>query len=164
MSKPKGPRQWNSTLPATPKRPRVAKKAPARGINRTTTQRKGVKARKELPKSNPERQAKRRKAYAVKLAAYKRSETYRIVEARAAGRCERICSAGPEIVREFTGVARTEYWRCEASRVAGDRLSHNHLSYARLGGNELPKDIEVLCDRHNELYESQHSTRNRNYR
>jgi len=107
-----------------------------------------------MKKANPERQAKRRLSYAQKLAAYKRSETYKAVEARAAGRCER---------SEFLSYLGTAV-RCHASRLLDARLTHHHKTYARFGGNELPEDIEVLCDRHNALAESAHPTRNRNYR
>ena len=130
---------------------KASKPAPTRGawINRTTKKRK---ARKALPKSNPERQAKRRKSYAVKLAAYKRSETYKAVEVRAGGMCE----------ARFTLLGYPA--RCGATRIAGERLTHHHKTYARFGGKELPEDIEVLCDIHNAHAESQHPTRSRNYR
>lgn len=160
MKEPKPPRRWNSTLRVTPKKPRVAKtSAPTSRawINRTTTQ--PAKPKKALSKSNPERQAKRRKAYAVKLAAYKRSETYRIVEARAGGRCER-----REDATDLSGAPLKGWLQCTNSRADGLRLTHNHKTYARFGGKELPEDVELLCDHHNTLYESQHPTRNRNYR
>lgn len=57
---------------------------------RKPLQRKGWinRGAKRIAKVNPERQAKRRKSYAQKLAAYRRSETYRVVEKRAGGCCE----------------------------------------------------------------------------
>jgi hypothetical protein len=73
----------------------------------------------------------------------------------------RIWSAAHGMAPEPTTVAP---YRCYADRRYGNRLTHHHKTYARFGGKELPKDIAVLCDRHNEEAESKHPTRNRNYR
>lgn len=116
------------------------------------------KPRKPLAKVNVERLAKRRKSYAQKLAAYKRSATYKIVEARAAGQCE----AFNEWYSQMHD--RDLRARCGCSRARGDRLTHHHKTYARFGWGELPEDIIVLCDHHNAEAESKHPTRNRNYR
>ncbi len=140
---------------------RKARLAQARTESRQRLVRK-KKVRKPLAKSNPEKQAKRRKSYAQKLAAYKRSETYKVVEARAEGRCE---FSYPAVVDAVTGKQRgSDMKRCPAYRRDGSRLTHHHKTYARFGGKELPEDIEVLCRYHNEEAESQHPTRNRNYR
>ena len=113
------------------------------------------KARTPIKKANPERQAKRRKDYARKLAAYKRSEAYRSVEQRA-GMC---CEANIEV-----NMCGERYvMRCPASRITGAALTHHHKTYARFGGQELPEDVIVLCEYHNELAESQHPTRRRDY-
>jgi hypothetical protein len=104
-----------------------------------------------LRKVNPERQAKRRKSYAQKLAAYRRSGTYKLVEQRAADRCE-----GWDVLRRIElrcAVMRTYPWSA--------RLTHHHKTYARFGGKELPEDVIVLCDRHNAEAEAQHPTRRR---
>lgn len=110
-----------------------------------------------IKKVNPDRQAKRRKSYAQKLAAYRRSATYKLVEARAYGECE---ATFPRM--SLDGGAWI--YKCAASRAKDYRLTHHHKTYARFGGKELPEDIIVLCDTHNEQAESQHPTRNRNYR
>jgi hypothetical protein len=96
---------------------------------------------------NPEREAKRRKEYAKKLAAYKRSDTYKVVQRRAAGQCEfeiavirRLCFEGEEL-----GMGKYKA-RCPET----ERLQHHHLDYHRFGGNELPEDIQVLCKAHHE--------------
>jgi hypothetical protein len=104
-----------------------------------------------MKKKNPTRQAKRRKTYAQKLAAYKRSETYKFVEARAAERCEHIrkvkmlCSWKGECPQyEFA------YQRC----VGSSFLQHHHKTYARFGGKELPSDVQLLCQYHHEQAEA----------
>jgi len=116
-------------------------------------------SRTPLPKVNDKRQAKRRKAYNQKLAAYKRSATYRIVEERAGGQCEAIVRPEPGSTTKFAP------FRCGCSRANGDRLTHDHKRYGRqFGGNERPEDVEVLCDWHNARAESLHPTRTRDYR
>jgi hypothetical protein len=107
-----------------------------------------------MKKVNTDRQAKRRQQYRAKLSAYRRSETYRLVEARAGGRCE---------AWEPANIVHDSH-RCYAERGHGSTLTHHHLTYARFGGAERPKDIKLLCNHHNALAESQHPTRNRNYR
>lgn len=126
-----------------------------------------MKSSKPIRKVNPERQAKRRAEYRKKLAAYRRSETYRLVEARAGGRCEGMDTVmyeacGPDyVMRPFT----VEPYRCYADRryPDGTKLTHHHKTYARFGGKELPEDIIVLCDRHNREAESKYPTRNRRW-
>jgi hypothetical protein len=102
---------------------------------------------KPIKKQNPERAAKRKASYRKKLAAYRKSETYKVVQQRAAGRCE------------FTLMYTVEGWssrgRCDETKG----LQHHHKTYARFGGDELPEDIEVLCKTHHEWIEGQHATR-----
>lgn len=107
---------------------------------------------KKIAKVNPERLAKRRASYAKKLGAYRRSDTRKLVEVRSGGRCERT------IDRVDIG-----FGICEV-RCPNPAKVHNHKTYARFGGQELPNDIEHLCKSCNEKYEAQHTTRNRNYR
>lgn len=99
------------------------------------------KPRKKLPAVNVARQAKKAKRYSAALARYHRSETAKVVAARAGGQCERIVD----------GV------RCE---YVG-RLIHNHLTYARFGGQELPSDVEAICPAHNGEYEGARPWRRR---
>ena len=113
---------------------------------------------KPIRKVNPERQAKRRQSYAKKLAAYKRSKTYKIVEARSGGRCERT----KDVAWTHECMSFGPICFCEG-RCPNPARIHNHKTYARFGGNELPEDVEHLCDECNALYESQHPTRQRNY-
>lgn len=155
----KRPRKFNSTLPVVadakrrPKKPLPASNRPRRS--------------KGLKKVNPERQAKRRKAYAQKLAAYRRSETYRLVEARAGNRCEHftytttLTMLGDKQHPDFPPVYGIV--RCCTHRAEGTTLTHHHKTYARFGGKELPEDIIVLCDRHNAEAESKYPTRNRGW-
>ena len=102
---------------------------------------------------NPARQAKRRKSYAQKLAAYHRSETAKIVAQRAGGQCERfIQESGLYLQNEVDGkvVIVPVGYRCLATLG----LSHNHKTYARFGRKELPDDVEVLCKFHHDAYEA----------
>ena len=117
---------------------------------------------------NPERQAKRRQRQAAKHRAYMRSETRKIVDERAAGRCETAVrtDAGQfevEVPSFFFNAAgwfhihlRCESWqRCENKAVA-----HHHLTYFRYGGDELPEDMLKVCRRCHEWLERQdHPTR-----
>lgn len=93
---------------------------------------------------NPARQAKRRKRYSALLAAYRRSPTHRVVELRAGGQCERVVGAD----------------RCEYRGP----LIHNHRTYARFGGQELPSDVEAICPAHNSEYEGARPWRRRGMR
>ena len=112
---------------------------------------------KPIRKVNPERQAKRRQSYAAKLRAYKKSATYREVEQRADGQCEKRIPLGG------TRHTPASEIRCAATRQSGHVLTHHHKTYARCGGDELPEDIELLCETHNWEAEAAHPTRNRNY-
>ncbi len=121
--------------------------------------------RKAIAKSNPEREAKRRKTRRTKHAAYKRSETWREVEQRAGGRCEAAVRLDWFEVEApsfkppswFHLHVLSETWqRCENT----SRLQHHHLTYARYGGDELPDDMLVCCPRcHGWLEKVNHPTR-----
>jgi hypothetical protein len=106
------------------------------------------KPKKPLPRVNVARAEKRATGYRAGLAAYRKSEAYRVVEARAGGRCER--------VRD--GV------RCTESRENGDKMTHNHTSYQRFGGRELPSDVELLGPACNAEYEAARPWRRRGTR
>lgn len=93
---------------------------------------------------NPDRQRKRRTRRQQLHQAYRRSETYRIVAARAGGRCEYV---QPQSGR-----------RCAETEL----LEHHHKHYLRFGGDELPEDMLVLCKTHHHYVEGRdHSHRNR---
>jgi hypothetical protein len=127
----------NSTIKrSTPPRklsPRTEAKRKAAGekVIRSTVPKQSAKA--------ADRKQRKSDSYRKKLAAYKRSETYKIVQARAGNQCEQRdgvirCGNGPG-------------WN-------GVTLHHHHLTYARLGGKELPEDIRVLCKPHHEEAEA----------
>lgn len=115
---------------------------------------KQAKPRKAIAKENPERQAKRRKRYSAKLAAYRRSETFRVVEQRAAGQCEAEVQRGLLV----GGVVPDSLWPWRRCTIT-EGLQHHHKTYSRFGGDELPEDIAVLCEVHHALIEAQHPTR-----
>lgn len=120
-----------------------------------------------IKKVNPEQRAKRKKRQASKHAAYMRSETRKIVDARAFGQCE----ASVHFYTDGTFKVTVPEWydaticarmyiddsidRCENR----SRLQHHHLTYARYGGNELPEDMLKVCKRCHDFLESQHPTR-----
>jgi hypothetical protein len=90
--------------------------------------------------SNPARVAKRDREYQRKLALYRRSETHRIVEERAQGRCEfYVAIVGGVRVARVTASAGSV--RCEDARVG----HHHAKGYARLGGKERPDEMVAGC-------------------
>jgi hypothetical protein len=99
-----------------------------------------MKTKTPIRKRNPERQAKRRSGYAKKLAAYRRSKTFKIVESRSDGCCE-------AQIRTFDYCGNAQVHRCGALAVA-----HHHQTYARFGGDELPTDIIAVCKRCHEKW------------
>lgn len=108
------------------------------------------KPRKPIRKVNPEAEARRKAQRRKKHAAYRRSETFKVVQERAAGQCEFaiVVSAG-----KFANTVR-----CDETQG----LEHHHKRYGRqFGGNERPEDMLVLCKQHHAFYESQHPTRRR---
>lgn len=119
-------RVWNSTL--------VRRAELARG--------KGPSRKTKLKAVNVDRDRRHRREYDRKLSAYRRSETYRVVDARARGRCEgRVTAFRPFPTPPFPhGVLEVET-RCTAT----EGLEHHHRTYARFGGQELPEDVAVLC-------------------
>lgn len=112
---------------------------------------------KKMNKKNPEQQAKRNAGYAKGMAAYRKSETAKIVKARASGQCEYVMVISAAVVREYTGENRKEYIRCEET----DGLQDHHLTYARFPGKELPSDMLRCCARHHAFLESQKPAGNR---
>jgi hypothetical protein len=107
--------------------------------------------RSTIPKQSAkaaDRKRRKSDSYRKKLAAYKRSETYRLVEGRAANRCE---ATGPA-----WGFGTTYTERCGVLRggVHEGKLHHHHLTYARFGGKERPEDVQVLCTYHHEKAEA----------
>lgn len=121
-------RQFNSSLPKSA--------AP-------TLQRGG-----KIKPRNEKQSAKRRERYSAKLAAYKRSETYKIVEARANGQCEFIVTPDSRSITQF------DAHRCFVTRTKETPLAHHHRTYSRFGGDELPDDILVLCEHHHAIAEA----------
>ena len=141
---------WNSTLPAPTKS--VARKS-------------------RVKKVNVEREAKRRQRYAVKLRAYRKSETYKIVEARAGDQCEcavfpvdvsRVIVVIPSWLDQVNGVPCSVFWAARRCRNPGP-FAHHHRTYARFGGGELPGDIVNCCRSCHAQLEAAHPTRKRNY-
>ena len=116
--------------------------------------------------SNPERQAKRRKAQASKHRKYMASETRSVVDARAAGRCE--AAVHETVLIEARTIVLSirdnpklyadggEWQRCE-----NDATIHHHRTYARYGGNELPRDMLKVCEHCHEAIEAQKPAGNR---
>ena len=144
MTKPRSP------LPKESPKRRAAREAAGRGAFSTF-----VAKPKAIRKVNPERKAKRRIGYRAGMAAYNKSETKKIVAKRAGGRCEFVLR-----VTHYDG-ALVEHFRCTA--LSG--LQDHHKTYARFGkGYERPEDILRVCTAHHAFLESQHPTRNRNYR
>src|SRR3954468_25066307 len=110
----KPPRQWNSTIP---RRTKGIERTPLTGPVGPTRK---PKPRKPIAKRNPEREAKRRKQYAAKLAKYRASETYRVVARRADGQCE-----WSELLKG-EWVPNPLPYRC----LVTEGLEHHHLRYA----------------------------------
>ena len=84
-----------------------------------------------------------------------RSETRKIVDARAAGRCEASVMLTPNglVVAGVSAIPCNRY-RCENKAVA-----HHHLTYFRYGGDELPEDMLKVCRRCHDYLEHDHPTR-----
>lgn len=139
----------------------IARSAKPKKLNvgshsRPDAKQKRRKPVKPIKKENPERQAKRRKRYSTKLAAYRRSETFKVVEKRANGRCER--QTRHEMgLRDSCGYPRRDVQLVRCHETEG--LQHHHLGYARFGGGEIPTDIQVLCPRCHAIEEAKHPTR-----
>ena len=123
----------------------------------------------KLKKSNPARQAKRRKGQASKHRKYMASETRKVVDARANGRCETDVSSHPMFgieVREpamprnpFVAAWSDNYrtW----SRCEREAKIHHHRTYARYGGQELPEDMLKVCSRCHDALEAAKPAGNR---
>lgn len=126
-----------------------------------------ITARAPMKKVNPERKAKRRVRQAAMHRAYMRSETRKIVDARADGQCEAIVGGDSNTIRvpprDLLALPRVPY-QPFAPRCEHAAKGHHHLTYARYGGDELPSDILKVCRRCHDFLESLHPARNRNYR
>lgn len=154
-------RAYNSTL-AAPSKPAVCKrslKSPKK-LERSP--------RKPIAKRNAKRQAKRRISYAKGLAAYRKSETAKIVKVRAGGRCEAILIIRhgfplfipTEIIPQTRAIKlRKGDYACRCWQR--EKLGDHHLTYVRFGGDELPEDICRCCERCHAWFENQHPTRKR---
>lgn len=114
-----------------------------------------LRSKRTIRKVNPERQAKRRIRQAAKHRAYMRSETRKIVDARASGRCE----ASVMLSQNGLVVAGVSAIPCNRYRCQNAATAHHHLTYARYGGNELPEDILKVCRRCHDWLEREHPTR-----
>lgn len=126
-------------------KPPPREKRPRRPLPRNTKPiaRKSWLARgtKPIPQENPARQARRRKDAQKKQRAFLKSETRKIVDERAGGRCEAfhgIVIGQPTISLVRTGLISQ---RCPNTT----RLSYHHKTYARYGGDELPEDVAKTC-------------------
>lgn len=117
------------------------------------------KPKKPIRAVNPEAEARRKKSYAKKLGGYKRSETFKVVQERAAGQCEFEITMHVRPWYLGTGSATVaEKVRCPET----EGLQHHHKRYGKqFGGNERPEDIIVVCKAHHDWLESQHPTRKR---
>lgn len=142
---------------------RVRRESPKREAQRLASDRPFATStvrgkRQAIKKVNPDRLAKRQKSYKQKLAAYRRSETYQIVEARAAGQCEMTKPLGFSVGHDSHGAGGTNVLRCQ-SVEDGKKFGHHHDTYARFGGDELPEDMRKLCDPCHATEEAKHPTR-----
>lgn len=137
--------RWrNSTVTQQP--------APARKRKSATTPQK---PRKTIPKRNPARIAKRTLAYRKGMAAYRKSETAKLVKRRANGQCEAAVRwistmSAIWIVTTPHYLTSRQWQRCENR----EGLQDHHKTYARFGGDELPEDIARVCPRCHSYLES----------
>lgn len=137
--RPIAPRSYSSIKPRTAEEIRVAR-------------RKLQGKQTPIPKKNTKRQERMTAIKRKKHAAYRRSECYKAVEYRSGGRCERIIPMVLQGNGYYPSVGIKT--RCPNRRSDGLRMVHNHKTYARYGGNELPGDMELLCPSCNAAYES----------
>lgn len=135
--------------PRREKRPRKPLRKQGRAIARKTP----------VKKVNVERQAKRKAGYAKKLQAYRRSRTYKDVEARSGGRCEaRVIQYPFRIQFDVTQTLDSG----DAHRCARRASHHHHLNYKNFGGSESPAQMVHLCAPCHQAVEAiQHPTRRR---
>lgn len=92
---------------------------------------------KRLPRVNAARQAKRKAEYA----AFMRSPEWKALRKGALERAGHRCE---ELVPNPHGPISV--MRCTATR----RLTVHHRTYARFGGRELPRDLQVICKEHHD--------------
>jgi 5-methylcytosine-specific restriction endonuclease McrA len=106
-------------------------------IRRRSWMRRGT----PLPRENRARKAKRKAEYQ----AFLRSPEWKAIRKgaleRAGYRCEELIPN--PLARRERGVS---LMRCTATR----RLTVHHMTYARFGGRELPRDLKTLCKEHHD--------------
>lgn len=108
---------------------------------RTRLASSGITRGKRIAKINTARQAKRRKAYAAKLAKARQGQGYTEAMARAGGRCE-------WTIWDHAGAGTYER-RCTETTD----LQAHHKTYSRFGGDELAEDYWILCPEHHAFIE-----------
>jgi hypothetical protein len=118
---------------------------------------KPIARKTRVKRENPERKKRRKLLRDRKHGAYMRSPMRKIVDLRAAGRCEAalLVTDASVTVRDvnyayMTGPPAFVYRRCPNT----ERLSHHHRTYARYGGKELPEDMLKVCKRCHECLDA----------
>lgn len=122
---------------------------------------KRLRSKTKLKAFNPEKSKKRRTRQQQKHEAYRKSDTYREVEARSGGRCE-FSLRGDDVRDGFEWQFHPLDGWIRCGRKA---TQHHHRTYARYGGQELRADICHGCaechKRFEELYKSYRRARRR---
>ncbi len=128
-------------LPFAKPRKRPKKRSGFSSIVDRRTVKQKLEAKRKLQQGNPSNRAKRQKRAGKHHRAYMKSEPRRAVEQRSGGRCEAAVRVYPYCV-EFQ-----LHFQCKAGtdRCTNDATEHHHRTYARYGGNELPRDLAHLC-------------------
>ncbi len=135
-----------------------------------TSPRKAIKkSLKRIRAVNPEAETKRRKTRKRNHAAYRASETFKLVQQRAAGQCEgSLRWARTAAEAEYRGVDLIEIgdgmeWMANGAWVRcgeTEDLEHHHVRYPNEPGTERPEDICILGQRcHGWIETVNHPTR-----
>lgn len=107
---------------------------------------KPLARRAPVKRVNPDRQAKRRKAYSKYLTSpIWKAKRQQALE-RAGHQCEQI------VTDSYVMLGRT--WYCDARCIETERLTVHHLRYPRTLGEEKLDDLQVLCAHHHQLIEA----------